>query len=97
MFTGDQGQRNDCSAIITNLTCKTVKLPTSFLTPKDTDICPETIWIICFKMKFVKEAYVHKLLYKRSCDLKVSKLSKIKPFNFEITDHKMYRKMFICM
>ena len=55
MFTGCQGQRTDCSAIITNLTRNAHKPPTSFLTPKDKEICPETIWIICFKIKFLKE------------------------------------------
>jgi len=59
MFTGGQGQRTDCSTIITNLTRNAVKFRTSFLTPKDNDICPEIIWIICFKMKFVKETVVH--------------------------------------
>ena len=96
MVTGCQGQRTNCSAIITNLTLNTVKLPTPSLPPTDNDICPETIWIIRFKMKFVKGTIVHKLLYKRSCDLKVPKLSKIKPFHCEITD-QMCIKMFICM
>jgi hypothetical protein len=53
IFTGDQAQRTDCSTIITNVTRNTVKLPTSFPTPKDNDICPEAIWIIWFKIKFV--------------------------------------------
>jgi len=66
--------------MITNLTRNADKISTLFLAQKYNDICAETIWIIFSKIKFVKETTVHKLLYKRSRDLKYSNYPKLYSF-----------------
>ena len=74
MFTGGRGvggQRNICSAIVTNLTHNnTVELPTSFLTPQSHESSPEVSWITCLQIKFFKGTVAHALKCRRSCDWK---------------------------